>query len=73
MHITIHLGTHSPLDALFAFLVTSVIAVSIPKLCSKLAPVWLITADMLPNDLEMSVDDTLNEFDTSLQFYYGFP
>ena len=42
------------------------LAFAMPRLCSKLAPVWLITADIFPNDLEMSVDDTLNEFDTSL-------
>lgn len=44
------------------------IAVSIPKLSSKVAPVWAITADILPNAPEISADETLKAFETSLRF-----
>ena len=51
-----------PREALLAFLVTSVIAVSIPRDSSNEEPVWLITADILPRFVAICPDETAKLF-----------
>ena len=60
-----------PLDALLAFLVTSVIEVSIPRVCSNVVPLTDNTALTLPKLFAKSADDTAKLFDFVLKFEKG--